>query len=1326
MADDPLQGNQGATNARIEQLKQINKEGAQAKATLEGLASAFKNLGEKEAQFAERAVKSSNEIAGQVRNFSKSYKQNIDLAKQLSGFTTNQLKDSKTRAAFEKQVLKAEAEQAQVQAQIADLRDKATDLAAEMLTNEKAIEAQVDKVKEAEDQVTAAKQQQTDLTKQAEAERKKASDAAFESQKKSEDLAKQIAFLSTEEGRAQYEQQKGRKATQGEIAKIIAQKKQQLATEQENIEVQKEQMAAADKMKADANNAVKAAEDRLEAEIAVKDALIEQQDDLAAQLVTTDMMIENLEEAAKEIEKGLNHAKGLSDEIEAINNATPAFIEAFQKFKGIASSIPIVGDVLNAVTGDISEAADMFKKLRSEGKSSFDAIIKAGKGFIKLGLATAATAFVDAAVKGFMRSSEVMVTLNKSVAGSMVDMSAQSARVASAASRMTVPLEEAAATIGGINEALGMSLDFTQETTDQAIKLTNKYGLGVDTTAKLVKLSAANKDTMTETVDAITAGVAQFNAMNGVSISTKAIFDDIAHASATTLNGIGKQPGAIAAAAAAARSLGMSMEDIRSAAETTTDFQASLTSEMQTEMMLGKQLNLNKLREAALTGDVKTQAEEMKRLVMENAGRIGNNVKLQEQFASTLGISRDQYNEMLKTQDAMSVLTGKSGAAEEANAKTRKMSQEEVAKSIEDSTAKLTTLAGKIDKFKEGISSGAANFANDILKGFEEGGFIGGITNAFSMAFDAVIDAFNGKFTGSKAGALLGALTVAGGAVVTIKTAKGLWNGAKSLLGLGKKKGMDNVEVINGAAKVTMAGGVDLGDGLTRSLGKAGFFKQVKTLFKKPQVFFRALKMKGGFLGKQIGRIGTMFSKMKLPNLTRIFSKIKLPNLGNIFSKIKLPNMTNVFSKLKFPTGAASGILKTVGGKILAPLELAMGAFKGVNQVKDLTAEQKKEQGIREDMGTVEAGVLGALTGNANKGSSLSKYVGIEEGGAADEAMGIAASGARGAMVGAAIGSIIPGVGTAIGGAVGGAVGVIAEGFKVFSDPNSKLRQGITEFATNTWDKAKEIGSKVKEKAVEVGNQIKDFAVGVKDKALEFGAKAKEGIVNFATGVAEKATAFKDAAKEKIGNFASAVGNGIMSFANSARDKAKAFAGAVGEKIGSIRGKISEFVEANGGLVGGIKAAAAGLASKASEWFGSKVQGLKDWWNGDATKTVTNEIKEAEIKKAVAPAVKMSADQSRKFTEALNTALAKGAEVTTKAVNQVGEVLESPLGENATAANNTLNELKRLKEEGDRQHQKELMELRNQTALLYEYITKPQKSVIKMNTFKVGQSLTTV
>jgi hypothetical protein len=104
----------------------------------------------------------------------------------------------------------------------------------------------------------------------------------------------------------------------------------------------------------------------------------------------------------------------------------------------------------------------------------------------------------------------------------------------------------------------------------------------------------------------------------------------------------------------------------------------------------------------------------------------------------------------------------------------------------------------------------------------------------------------------------------------------------------------------------------------------------------------------------------------------------------------------------------------------------------------------------------------------------------------------------------------------------------------------------------------------------------------------------------------------------------------------------------------------------------------------------------------------------------------MSADQSRKFTEALNTALAKGAEVTTKAVNQVGEVLESPLGENATAANNTLNELKRLKEEGDRQHQKELTELRNQTALLYEYITKPQKSVIKMNTFKVGQSLTTV
>ena len=1048
----------------------------------------------------------------------------------------------------------------------------------------------------------------------------------------------------------------------------------------------------------------------------------------------------------------------------------------------------------------------MFKKLKAEGKSSLQAITKAGAGFIKLGLAAAATAFVDAAVKGFTRSSEVMVTLNKSVAGSMVNMSAQAGRVAAAAGKYTVPLEAAAQTIAGINESLGMSLDFTKETTEQAIKLANKYGVSVDAVAHIVKNSAANKKTMTETVDAVTAGVARFNEMNNVSISTKAIFEDIGKASATTLRGIGKQPGALAAAAAAARSLGMSMEDIRAASESTTDFQKSLTDEMTTEMMLGKQLNLNKLREAALTGDVKTQAEEMKRLVMENQGRIGNNVKLQEQFAATLGISRDQYNDMLKTQDAMSVLTGKSGAAEKANDKARKMTQGEIAAQIESTTGKLTSLTDKLSKFQENVSSGAASFARDIIDGFEgENTFEkikNGLTNAFKLSIKALEDGvktiFSGDFSGTALGKMLGGLALlGGGAILTLKAAGGL----KDLL-IGKRGSpMNPMHVVNQGG----GSGSDLVNQGGSRVFKYLFGKKGNFIGNLTRTFNRGIiKMFGkNKLSRVLGNWSSRLNKMKMPNLTRIFSKLKLPNLTNIFSKIKLPNLTNIFSKIKLPNltnifrnlklpklpnvgkgfmnllskfkippGAAGGLLKTIGGKVLAPLELAMGAITGVNQVKDLTAEQKKEQGIKESMGTTEAGIIGTLTGNSNKGSALSEYVGIEKGSAGDEAMGIASAAGRGALTGAALTAWL-GPGAAIGAAVGGVIGGAAESFKVFSDPNSKLRKGLSEFATATYDKAAVIGNKIKEgaimvgtkikdfangvkdkafevagrmkdfavgvkdKAVQVAGRIKDFAVGVKDKAFAFASSVGEGISNFATAAKDKAVElasavgegisnFATSAKEKISGFASTVGAGIMSFASTAKNKVQELAGAIGDKVGIIRDRVGDFIEANGGILGGMRAAAAGLAAQAKKWAGSAWKNVKNFVTGDKTKSKAPEIKKEEIKKVTAPLMQMSKDQAKTFTTAINTAIEKSTKGTVKAMDSLGDVLENPLGENAKAANNQLAELKKLKSDGDKQHSKELMELRNQTALLYEYITKPQKSVIKMNTFKVGQSLTRV
>ena len=109
--------------------------------------------------------------------------------------------------------------------------------------------------------------------------------------------------------------------------------------------------------------------------------------------------------------------------------------------------------------------------------------------------------------------------------------------------------------------------------------------------------------------------------------------------------------------------------------------------------------------------------------------------------------------------------------------------------------------------------------------------------------------------------------------------------------------------------------------------------------------------------------------------------------------------------------------------------------------------------------------------------------------------MGIAGAAGRGALTGAAIGSVIPVVGTAVGAAVGGIVGTVSEGFKIFSDPNSKLRQGFDSFVSSTSEKLSGWATSAKDSIVgfakSAGSTVSSLASGAKDLASSAYSKVK-------------------------------------------------------------------------------------------------------------------------------------------------------------------------------------------------------------------------------------------
>ena len=139
-----------------------------------------------------------------------------------------------------------------------------------------------------------------------------------------------------------------------------------------------------------------------------------------------------------------------------------------------------------------------------------------------------------------------------------------------------------------------------------------------------------------------------------------------------------------------AKLLGMELSDVASAGRTMLDFESSIQAELEAELLIGKQLNLEKARLAALTGDYETLTRE----IAKNAGDFteftGMNVLQQEALAKSLGMQADQLADILFKQETQ----GKTAR------ELRAMGKEDLALSLEKTTAQ--------DKF---------NAAMDKLKG---------------------------------------------------------------------------------------------------------------------------------------------------------------------------------------------------------------------------------------------------------------------------------------------------------------------------------------------------------------------------------------------------------------------------------------------------------------------------------------------------------------------------------------------------------------------------------------------------------------------------------
>jgi ParB-like chromosome segregation protein Spo0J len=162
--------------------------------------------------------------------------------------------------------------------------------------------------------------------------------------------------------------------------------------------------------------------------------------------------------------------------------------------------------------------------------------------------------------------------------------------------------------------------------------------------------------------------------------------------------------GGLAKAVATAKSLGIEMSAVASSAGQLLDFESSIQNELQAELLIGRDLNLEKARSAALAGD----QEALAKALVEEAGSLEElqsmNVLQQQALAGALGMSADQLADSLVNQEALSTQAQTDLDREASQA----LQQEKILSLTEKQSLAMTKAAEAVQSFGSYLAVAAA------------------------------------------------------------------------------------------------------------------------------------------------------------------------------------------------------------------------------------------------------------------------------------------------------------------------------------------------------------------------------------------------------------------------------------------------------------------------------------------------------------------------------------------------------------------------------------------------------------------------------------------
>ena len=198
-----------------------------------------------------------------------------------------------------------------------------------------------------------------------------------------------------------------------------------------------------------------------------------------------------------------------------------------------------------------------------------------------------------------------------------------------------------------LNTEYGTAVVFNDETLTTSAKILHTKVMDGKATANLSAMSRINGQTLKGSLQTQEDAVNAVNQEYNTRISLKVALNEANKITGQIRAQLAANPAAIQKAVVKAKALGMELQTVAAAGKQMLDFESSIEAELTAELMLGRQLNLEKARLAALTGDYETLTEEINK----NVGDFGDFTKLnvlqQDALAASMGMSTDALSDQL-------------------------------------------------------------------------------------------------------------------------------------------------------------------------------------------------------------------------------------------------------------------------------------------------------------------------------------------------------------------------------------------------------------------------------------------------------------------------------------------------------------------------------------------------------------------------------------------------------------------------------------------------------------------------------------------------------